>query len=218
MYIMFVYIAIHVCSITFYSIPADGQKIAKKLSSSITKETKKAKQLHQAYISTYAQLDEHYNDVSFADILAVDSSFWQSPLEEGKSSYGIPFSLKRDIVQSYLLSKRSTEELALLKSSLKNMLKYLELKIHRIEMYVKKLDNALATSDYTQYEMGAKCSLKQYLSSLEDQQAKASRVFRSMHAGDDCIAIDHISDEESDSSSIASDVDFSDDHQLEDFD
>ena len=93
---------------------ADGQKIAKRLSSQITKETSNLKKLVLEYnartipdpeLSIEAAIDPH-------------STLFVSSVTKRK----------QDIIQAYLRKKRSEEEIELLKSEMKQTLHYLEQK------------------------------------------------------------------------------------------
>ena len=125
-----------------YLYNIDGQKIAKRLSSSITKETKKAKELLEEYNATCLQLDigREQSPLQLQEILPINSEFWQTfPLAEYTTSRGVPWNTKRDVIQAFLLKKRSEEELQLLEDAMQNVLEYWSNRIAAITGEIEQL-------------------------------------------------------------------------------
>lgn len=77
-------------SVLTFFIYSDGQKIAKKLSKNITKETVKARKLLDEFNVCSSQIDPHFPPVMLGEILTPTSKFWQSP---HKQSEPIPVSV-----------------------------------------------------------------------------------------------------------------------------
>lgn len=180
----------------------DGQKIAKRLSSSITKETKKAKGLLEEYNTTSLQLDisRGQSPLQLQEILPINSEFWRtSSLPECKTSKGVPWHTKRDVIQAFLLKKRCEEELQLLKDAMQNVLEYWSNRIAAITGEIEQLQE----NDGSQFNIGAINSLKHLLWKSELQLSKAIALFRNIV--DDLVSMDTAdacdqSDSDSDSS------------------
>lgn len=174
------------CMILNYNY-TDGQKIAKRLSSSITKETKKAKELLMEYNETSSQLDicREHSPLQLQEVLPINSELWQSsPLPECMTSRSVPWHSKREIIQAFLLKQRCEEELQLLEDAMRNVLEYWSNRIAAITGEIEQLqenDDGLA-----QFNIGAINSLKHLLWESELQISKAVASFRNI------IVVDHL--------------------------
>lgn len=106
---------IHICCCV------DGQKIAKRLAASITKETNTAKKLLEDYniassvVSVMYSLHYRWHPVP-------DSNFWQS-LTVRNHCKEVPWNTQKDIMNAYIFIKRTEEELRLL-DEVKSVLLY----------------------------------------------------------------------------------------------
>ena len=153
----------------------DGQKIAKRLSTSITKETTLARKL----LSDYNTLTGSSTKVTLAEVLSLDADFWKNPqLSTGVSS-DISWSTKKDIIQAYLLVKRSEEELLLLSEEKENVLSYWSDQKKAIEQQL-----ATTTESFTQYTLGSRALLQKRLSEIDLMYSTASVLFT-------CFSVDH---------------------------
>ena len=97
----------------------DGQKIAKRLSSSINKETNTAKKLLHEYNVASSVVNDVHVAFSTNDILSLDSNFWQPTMS---SSSKLPWGTQKEITSAYLLIKRTGEELSLLRKEVQRVL------------------------------------------------------------------------------------------------
>lgn len=200
----------------YYSVTCihiDGQKIAKRLSSSITKETKKAKDLLEEYNATCLQLNitREQSPLELHEVLPINSEFWQaSPLSECSTLRGVSWNTKREVIQAFLLKKRCEEELQLLEEAMQNVLKYWSNRIATISGEIENLQG----NDTSQFNVGAINLLKHLLWESELQLSKAVVSFRnivdhpisgSMDAADVCDESDLDLDSDSSTSSESED-------------
>ena len=116
-----IYLSLYYVS-SFVSI--DGQKIAKRLSVNITKETRTAKKLLQEYNTAASTVNDAHIPICLEEALLPDSDFWQTVHVAMPGSSALSWSTKKDITSAYLLKKRSEEELCLLKEEMQNVLVY----------------------------------------------------------------------------------------------
>ena len=100
------------------------------------------------------------------EILPINSEFWQTfPLAEHTTSSGVPWNTKRDVIQAFLLKKRSEEELQLLEDAMQNMLEYWSNRIAAITGEIERLQE----NDNSQFNVGAINSLRHLLWEAELQ-------------------------------------------------
>ena len=154
---------------------ADGQKIAKKLSTSISKETKRAKQLLVEYNEACSEL-HHQSPTSLLEILSPSSDFWArlSAIQYAESCQ-VPWKVRRDIVQAYLLMQRSEEEKQLLKDDMYATLTYW---LERIECIARAIKETSFSAD--QFSRGTTCSLQQLKWEAELHLSTAIEAFGSL--------------------------------------
>ena len=177
------------------------------MSSSITKETKKAKELLEEYNATCLQLDigREQSPLQLQEILPINSEFWQTfPLAKYTTSRGVPWNTKRDVIQAFLLKKRSEEELQLLEDAMQNVLEYWSNRIAAITGEIERLQE----NDNSQFNVGAINSLRHLLWEAELQLSKAVASFRnivdhpvSIDVADACSQSDSDSDNSTNSES-----------------
>ena len=98
----------------------DGQKIAKKLSQQISKETNEVKILLREYNSSSSQ---PYDELTISD--ALEPSVIAARLGSTTPA-GVSSGKKREAMGAYLLIMRSSEEIALLEKEMKNIVDYYE--------------------------------------------------------------------------------------------
>ena len=112
---------------SYICIIVDGQKIAKRLSTSIAKETTTAQKILVDYNAIISSGTGECIQMNLKEILCPDSQFWNTqrlPAVSTSSKHDLPWDVKKDIIQAYLLVKRSQEELSLLAEEKLNILPY----------------------------------------------------------------------------------------------
>uniref|UniRef100_A0A1X7UAW0 CxC1-like cysteine cluster associated with KDZ transposases domain-containing protein n=1 Tax=Amphimedon queenslandica TaxID=400682 RepID=A0A1X7UAW0_AMPQE len=124
---------------------ADGQKIAKKLSAQIKKETLSLKRL----------LEKH-KLYKYEDIINPNSDFWE-PVDVMNVSAEV-YKMRRSAIHNYLLLQRSEEELELLKQDMLNTLQYFK---HKLEL-IKENQVTIMSEPQTLYNSGLSCLLLKY--------------------------------------------------------
>lgn len=121
---------------------ADGQKIAKKLSVQISKETSSLKSLLRDYNACNAVGgDTSYEAITIS--VALDSSVIEEKLRAfGSWNTAVATGEKRLIIDSYLRLCRSREELSMLKEEVANLVACYEEKKKSIAERVDQLSNS----------------------------------------------------------------------------
>ena len=130
----------------------DGQKITKKLSKGITKDTSTARKFLEE-LNNISQTDEAVVPLCLDDVLSPESEFWQCPRATASE---IPVNIKRDIIEAYLLLKRCDEELVLLRSEMHNVIDYYDVKEKKIISVLQKFTG----NELTQFQRGCISLLK----------------------------------------------------------
>ena len=101
---------------------SDGQKIAKKLSLQIAKETKNIKSLLPKYNACCLLAADSENCNVYLDIKqALDPSELVALIQPG---FPHASGAKRELIDSYIMMKRSLEEVEILESEMENTLHY----------------------------------------------------------------------------------------------
>lgn len=152
-----------------YSHHIDGQKIAKKLCKGISKETGKLKKLLGEYNTVASEIESTFLPLSLEDVLSPESSIWLSP--SNHRTREIPSNIQRDIIEAYLIKKRSNEELVLLKTEMSNVITYWNQRRGCIDSTLQQL----LLSPANQFNRGCVSLLKQLLweAELHHSQAKS---------------------------------------------
>ena len=148
----------------------DGQKIAKKLSKGITKETSTAKRLLDELNASLSQVNDSFVRISLDEVLSSVSEFWQSPSQASKL---IPFSIQRDIIEAYLLLKRCDEELVLLKCEMCNVIDYYNQKKDKICSVLR----GPITGDTSQFSRGCISLLKKLQLEVNLHRSRAMTAY-----------------------------------------
>ena len=142
-----------VCSTLFsgiitYSNDAEGQKIAKKLSSQINKESITLQSLLEEYNACGASNDSYSGHLCLPDV------FNPSVVEAKLQSSGIWCSLaagdKREIIDSYLVLLRCREEIEMLQEDADNVIAYYTRRKSLIQEEIQR-----HSSQESLYNMGA---------------------------------------------------------------
>ena len=74
------------------------------------------------YNAVSSQIESSFQSLSLETVLLPTCSIWQSLSYDNNSQ--IPFSIKQDIIEAYLLNKRSDEELLLLRTEMFNVIEF----------------------------------------------------------------------------------------------
>jgi len=106
-------------SSVYHLIPVDGQKIAKKLSVQISKETKKIKSLLPEYNACQVVIGGDSAPLLLLE--ALDPSLLAAVLKPNSS---LPFVSKRKLIDAYIMMKRSSEEISMLDTEMENTTQY----------------------------------------------------------------------------------------------
>ena len=187
----------------------DGQKIAKWLSKTSSKETCTTRKFLDELNASLSQVDGSSLLLSLADVLDPVSEFWTS---HNQAPNDIPTSIKRDIIEAKLLLKRCKEELLLLQTEMQNVIKYYSKKGKSINTVLHEL----STTDMTQFHRGCVALLKKLQLEVELSRSRAVSTFAPV------ISLPHECqnnmDHTSDSSESESDYDNSDDEATTDCD
>ena len=112
-------------------------KIAKRLTTNIAKETKTVKKLLEDYNIAFSVVTASFTPHTLSDILSPESNFWQG-LTFSTHCKEIPWNVQKDIMSTYVLIKRTDEELSLLNEEMENVLSYC---IQRKECILHQLDS-----------------------------------------------------------------------------
>ena len=137
----------------------EGQKIAKRISQQIRKESTKVKHLVEQYNSISFLLC-NTEQLSLTDALDPTSPFWKShsSLHLQSTEHGpIPLATKQDIIRFYLQEKRGLEEIELLQNAMHNTLEYFWRK--RVEIGQKGQE--LSVGEQSDFTHGALSVLRQ---------------------------------------------------------
>lgn len=201
----------------------DGQKIAKKLASNISKETKKASQLLGDYDTAYSQLsDSTLCPTLLPDALNLSSDFWvqQSSLE----ITSVPWNVRKDIIQAMLVLKRCEEELDMLQDEMRNVLTYWTNRKEQLAKCLEQYEPSLQESGDEKSVLlvrGTHGCLKRLFMEAELLHTKAmSSYSRISHTScippcdDDSIASDHDTDSSHGDESEVDDEDDRDDYDF----
>ena len=186
----------------------DGQKIAKRLSAGVSKETNRARQLLSDYNAVSSEISPSFSPLLLSDVLSPDDDIWKQH-EWHHTNSTVPSSLKKDITDSYLHMKRCEEEQKLLTAEMQNTLEYWSKRAVRVK---QKIDAARCNSD--QYSRGVTSLLQQHLWMIELTNSNAHAAFGTI------LATEHSSNHDqydlhdsdfTDSEDGISDTDFDDD-------
>ena len=107
-------------SSVYHLIPVDGQKIAKKLSVQISKETKKIESLLPEYNACQVVIGGDSAPLLLLEE-ALDPSLLAAVLKPNSS---LPFDSKRELIDAYIMMKRSSEEISMLDTEMENTTQY----------------------------------------------------------------------------------------------
>ena len=138
----------------------DGQKIAKRLASSIAKEMKKTTQYLEQYNASCLQLDDSNIPVHISDVLNPSSDFWVKVApSESSDSTTVPWNVRKDIIQATLMSKRCEEEIYMLEEEMKRVLVYWTERSEKLTKCLERYQQSDNVADLM-YTRGVYCCLK----------------------------------------------------------
>lgn len=145
--------------------------IAKRLSSNITKESRKARRIIEEFNAISYELHENHVPLLLVDVLSPSSEFWQTATTDSFSET-VPFAVQKDIIQAYLCIKRANEELELLEKEMLNYLAYWSDRQQCINDCLKLYSNKTDL-----FCKGAQCLLKKLLSEAELHLSRGTLCF-----------------------------------------
>ena len=151
----------------------DGQKIAKKLSVSIMKETKGVKFLLEDYLLILDELRCDGPLPSLSEVLFLGSDFWKVNSLAEQTDATIPWKIKEEIAQAFLVTKRSNEELRMLEVEMTAVIQYW---FNRVMVIVGRL-NELTFDCEDLYIRGARSLLERLKLEAELHHQKAFTMF-----------------------------------------
>ncbi len=176
---------------------ADGQKIAKRLCIQISKETKNIKSMLPVYNACQSSL---VGGRSMLIIEALDPSSFSTVL----LTQPLYSESKQELIEAYLVMRRSTEEISMLKMDMKNTLRYYEDKKETLLQLIE----SMAQRDDT-HARGTVALLRHMLIDIDNTYKECSELFS--NTGTDYVhptIIDCDSDNsDTDNSDTDSDVD-----------
>ena len=152
---------------------SDGQKIAKELSTGISKETKRTKQLLEDYNGVCYEFDHQHSPIPLVEVLLPSSDFWANLSAPNADSKQVPWKIQREIIQAFLRMQRSEEE-KLLKADMHTTVTYWSKRAACISKAIVELGCSMADD---QFSRGAICSLKQLKWEAELHQSRAIATF-----------------------------------------
>lgn len=193
----------------YYIKHADGQKIAKRLSRQISRETS----LIKKYLCSFNTLSDDSPLPALSDVLSPQASFWISnslTAEDQQVS-----SNKHKIIRNYLVVKRVEEGFSLLSSDMENTLVYFNEQKEIIEKEIERLEQSLilaADDDAKLYMRGCICVLRKFSWCVADslRKATAAAAVLCTSYNDQIPADSCISDIDKDLDYFSSDDDFDD--------
>lgn len=177
---------------------ADGQKIAKKLSAQLTKETRNLKGLLEEYnacktISTGSNLPH----LEITDVL--ESSSLAKILNPTLITYKPD---RQEIINSYLMLTRSCEEIKMLQGEMENVLHYHE----------ERIDSIQSIMDENRQDRGAYAILHRMSDETHKLLAKCRVLFTPYLSCPSALYVESSSESLSESESSDDDSDISDDN------
>lgn len=180
----------------------EGQKIAKRVSSQITKETRRIKSLLEDYSASLSPTESPIESILLSDALD------PSAIEHRLQTLGIWFQTvasgeKREVMDAYLMLCRSNEDLSMLKEEAQNTVTYYEERKYSLLKAIEHLSSNIDT-----YSRGITAILHQMLAVSCVKLKQCHQVVQAMNLGNFPDEHDSASDselEESDEDSQSED-------------
>lgn len=140
----------------------------------IGRETKRVKGLLADFNYCVCELQSgHDSPVLLSEVLSLNSEFWVKQASSRVGSEQIPWKVKQEVVQAYLMMKRSGEEMQLLKADMTSTLQYWLLRRLIITSKLNELDSVQEDL----YLRGVKCLLEQLRWEAELHHHRATVLF-----------------------------------------
>ena len=181
----------------------DGQKIAKRLSSQILKETKRIKVLLLEY-------KVYPSKIEISTEEALNPSLLSVKLDHKLKSKSM--AVKQDIIQASLLIQRSREEISMLQCEMQNTLAFFEEK-KIIDAEIINLTQAQSTTDFIRGSIALLHHLKlKVMKVIEDCNSRFATINKDLivtESSAESLANEDSSSSESDSDCYDSDNDYS---------
>ena len=178
----------------------DGQKIARRLSSGIDKETRRARKLLEDYNIVSSHILPSLSPLNLQDVLSPDDIFWTQYIPS--TSCRLPFTMKKDITEAYLLMQRSKEEQQLLTVEMRNALDFWNSCAQSLQ---EGIDSMKSKTDL--YSRGAASTLQQHLWTIDYLRSRAKAAFQILVTDDDSSPTAEATFHDSDFSDTESDTD-----------
>ena len=189
----------------------DGQKIAKRLSNGIDKETRRAGKLLEDYNTVSSHIQPSFSPLHLHDVLSPDSIFWTQDMPS--TSCTLPFTVKKNIIEAYLLMQRSEEEQQLLTTEIRNAIDFWNGCAVTLQ---ESIDSMKSKTDL--YSCGAASILQHHLWAIDFVRSQAEAVFQTIPITENhCSAAVQATLQESDSSDTESDTDSDTAHSDNDY-
>lgn len=119
---------------------ADGQAIARRLCSQISKTTNAVKQLVKEYERPQTSTGSKYpSKVLVEDALDINSSMWRTIDSEVDLPSSVPYCVKRQLIDLVHINNRCNEEISIIKEEMRRIVKFYERKIEGLEMWSKEM-------------------------------------------------------------------------------
>ena len=180
---------------------ADGQRIAKRLSTSIGRETTTARKLLKEY-NDVSSMVLHSHVLTEVEILSPDSKFWQ-PTQT--SSTDLLWTIKKNVISAYMLMKHAEEELCLIGDDMQNMALYWQHREDIITRHIHTMD-----VENGQLAKGLVSLLYKLLRTVEMHQLQVTTALSKMNVDAEVSSSACDSDLSSDSDSDIGDSDLED--------
>ena len=178
---------------TFFII-TDGQKIAKKLCTQISKETKRVKILLEEYHSCHFLL-QMPSEISLSD--ALNPSFVRTLLASFSDVPTTVTADKLEAIQAYLMASRSREEVSMLREDVVNIVSYYDKKKEVLRCAAFSL-----VSNSDPYSRGSLSLLRKCEQNFDRLLTKASLTLEKMSFKDGTeLELDEVEDDSCDSDS-----------------
>ena len=150
-----------------YTYYTDGQKIAKKLTSQISRETRSIKSLLSEYHTCLS-----ITNVSSSEVITLDETLNPSTIAKRlrNQCFVVASGEERQLIDAFVLLRRSTEEVCMIKEESRCVVTYYQ---ERKQAILRVLEEFSGTQSYGR---GAKAMLHQLLSRVAEQLELAHKT------------------------------------------
>ena len=160
---------------------ADGQKIAKKLSIQISRETRKIKEFLPEFNACQNMIGE--SEILLEDALNPSklTSIMQLNVDQSKQELT---DSKRELINSYLTMKRADEELSMLTAEMSNTIHHYEREVGIVQKCIEQYSNEVDA-----FSKGAVALLQAHLIRLQAQVKESCELFSPICMNDSSTTI-----------------------------